>query len=211
VLRKAAEDVRYLVNRGYPKESAIRFVSDHHRLPEEQRFVLSRVVVAAETAQLRRIKAVPAEALHGQEILVDGYNVLITVESLIGGRPVYMCDDGFLRDTQGIFRSYRTSDLTVSAIQEILIFIARPSPASILILLDQQISMSGRLAGLMREMMAKIRLPGTAKTARDVDRQLKSSRAIVATADGNVIDAAARVIDLPWEIARRRGSPVEVL
>jgi hypothetical protein len=60
-------------------------------------------------------------------------------------------------------------------------------------------------------MMAKIRLPGTAKTARDVDRQLKSSRAIVATADGNVIDAAARVIDLPWEIARRRGSPVEVL
>ena len=211
MLRKAAEDARHLVNRGYPKTSAIRFVSDHYRLPEEHRFVLSRVVVGAKTAQLRKKKSVLPEALHDQEVLVDGYNVLITVESLIGGRPVYRCDDGFLRDTQGIFRSYRTSDLTVSALQEILIFLARLNPASIVILLDQQISMSGRLAALMREMMAKIGLPGTARTVRDADHQLKSSRAIVATADGNVIDAATHVIDLPWEIARRRGSPVEVL
>lgn len=210
-MRMAAEDVRYLVNRGYPKESAIRFVSDHHRLPEEQRFVLSRVVVSAEAARSRREKAVPVGALRGQEIIVDGYNVLITVESLLGDMSVYRCDDGFLRDTQGIFRSYRTSDLTVPAISEILELFALAEPSRILILLDQQISMSGRLAALMRETMTKRGLPGTARTARDVDHQLKSSRAIVATADGNVIDAASQVIDLPCEIAWRRGLPITAI
>jgi len=211
MLRKAAEDVRYLVNRGYPKESAARFVSDHYRLPEEQRFVLSRIVVAAQTSKLRRKKAVRAEALKGMDVIVDGYNVLISVESLLGGRPVYRCDDGFLRDTRGIFRSYETSDLTAPALQEILNLLASSNPASVAILLDQQISMSGRLADLIREMMATIGLPGTARTARDVDRQLKSSRAIVATADGNVIDATEHIIDIPREIARRRGSPVEII
>jgi len=211
VLRKAAEDVRYLVDRGYPKESAVRFVSDHYRLHEEQRFVLSRIVVATQTAQLRRKKAVLAEALQRKDVIVDGYNILISIESLLGGMPVYSCDDGFLRDTRGIFRSYRTSDLTAPAIQEILNLLAKSNPSSVVILLDQQISMSGRLAALLREMMATIGLPGTARTARDVDHQLKSSRAIVATADGNIIDAAERVIDIPREIARRRGSPIEVL
>lgn len=204
----AAEDARYLVNRGYPKESAIRFVSDHHSLPEEQSFVLSRVVVSAEAASNRKKKAITIEALQGQKVLVDGYNVLISVESLLGGVPVYRCDDGFLRDTQGIFRSYRTSDLTAPALREILTLLAGAGPASVLILLDQQISMSGRLAALMRETMTKRGLPGTARTARDVDHQLKSSRAIVATADGNVIDAASQVIDLPCEIAWRRGLPI---
>ncbi len=203
--------MRYLVNRGYPKESSIRFVSDHHRLPEEQRFVLSRVVVSAEAARPRRRKAVPVEALRSQEVVVDGYNVLISIESLLGGRPVYRCDDGFLRDTQGIFRSYRTSDLTAPALQEMLSLLAGAGPGSVLILLDQQMSMSGLLAAHMREMMAELGLPGTARTARDVDHLLKSSRAIVATADGNVIDAIDRVIDLPCEIARMRGLPVEIL
>ncbi|MDM7912097.1 MAG: DUF434 domain-containing protein, partial [Methanotrichaceae archaeon] len=48
VLRQAAVDVRYLLDRGYPRESAVRFVSDHYRLPQEQRFVLMRVVVPTE-------------------------------------------------------------------------------------------------------------------------------------------------------------------
>ncbi|WP_394339429.1 DUF434 domain-containing protein, partial [Methanosaeta sp. UBA458] len=29
---KALEEARYLVDRGYPKDSAVRFISNHHRL-----------------------------------------------------------------------------------------------------------------------------------------------------------------------------------
>jgi hypothetical protein len=87
VLKAAARDARYLVDHGYPKESAIRFVSDHHRLPEEQRFVLTRVVVASDTAKARRDKIQPLKALHGRALFIDGYNVLISVESLLGGNP----------------------------------------------------------------------------------------------------------------------------
>jgi len=72
------------------------------------------------------------------------------------------------------------------------------------VLLDQQISRSGELAGEVRSMMAKLALSGAARCARDVDHQLKVCGSIIATSDGNVIDGASSVIDLPGEIARGR-------
>jgi hypothetical protein len=204
-MRSAARDARYLVDRGYPKESAIRYVSDHHRLPEEQRFLLTRVVVPSKTAKARRGKVQPVGALLGRDLFIDGYNVLITVESLLGGKSVYLCDDGFLRDVQGIFRSYRTSDLTLPALEAIFGLIASACPADTEVLLDQQISMSGQLAEFMRRVMAEHKVPGIARTVRDVDFQLKEMDGVIATADGSIIDAAIEVTDIPGEIARRRG------
>lgn len=196
-------DARYLVDRGYPKESSIRFVADHYRLPEAQRFVLIRVIVASAKALSRRTKLMPLEAVKGQDVFIDGYNVLIAVESILGDRPVYLCDDGLLRDAQGIFRSYKTSELTDPALSQILDLLAIANPSRTEIIFDQQISMSGSLAARVRVMMAERSLPGTAMTAKDVDHQLKIAKGVVATSDGNVIDAASRVIDLPLEIARR--------
>lgn len=201
--------MRYLLDRGYPRESAVRFVSDHYRLPEEQRFAITRVAVPTELAKERMAKMIPLETLKGGVVFVDGYNVLIAVESLLGGMPVYKGDDGFLRDTQGIFRSYKASEVTAPALSEILDLLAAASPFKAEILLDQQISMSGRLAGRIREMMGERNIPGTARTVRDVDRQLKLAEGIIATGDGNVIDAVSCVVDIPGQIASRRGiSPV---
>ena len=84
-------------------------------------------------------------------------------------------------------------------------------PGRIEFLLDQQMSRSGELAAGIRELMAGRSLPGTACTARDTDHRLKTNPGIVASADGNVIDAATIVVDLPAEIARMRGiSPLHI-
>ncbi len=195
--------MRYLADRGYPLGSAVRFVSDHHRLPEEKRFVLTRVVVPLEAARSRRRKVLSPEALRSREVAVDGYNVLITTESLLAGVPVYRCDDGFLRDTRGIFRSYRFSGLTGPALCEVLDLLK--DVARVEFLLDKQMSKSGELAGTVRDMMAEVDIPGAAETAKDVDRRLKACRSVVATADGTIIDAVSSVVDLPGGVARRRG------
>lgn len=72
-------------------------------------------------------------------------------------------------------------------------------------------SRSGELAELVRSMMAEQGLPGTARTARDVDHLLKVADAGVATSDGNVIDASKRIYDLPAEIARRLGKNAQLV
>jgi hypothetical protein len=191
-----------LVDRGYPKDSAIRFVSDHYCLPKEQRVVLIRSIVEFKLACSRKAKVLPLEALRERVVFVDGYNVLITVESLLAGYPIYQCDDGFLRDTRGVYGSYKCSKFTIPAISAILDLLALAIPSWVEVLLDQQMSRSGGLAEQIRCMMAKRGLPGDAKTAQDVDHSLKTAMSIVATSDGYVIDAASSVVDLPGEMAR---------
>ncbi len=189
----------------------MRFVSDHYRLPEEQRFVLIRVVVSSKAAAERKEKIIPLEMLRGKILFVDGYNVLISAESILGGKHVYLCDDGLIRDTQGIFRSYKNSDLTKIALDAVLELLVRACPDRVEVLLDQQIGMSGALAAMMRQIIAEDGIAGTARTVQDVDRQLKDCGGIVATSDGNVIDAATQVVDIPAEIARRRGIELLIL
>jgi len=209
-LREAAKEARYLLDRGYPKDSAIRFVSDHHCLPQEQRHVLARVISSSKSARARKAKAVPVQALQGADVAVDGYNVLITAESLLQGYPVYLCDDGFCRDARGLFSAFRPTGQTVRALMEIfdLLVLARPCRAEVL--LDRPMSGSGSLASLMRRMMVERGLPGGAETAADVDRQLKvrgseGGNVCVASSDCHVIDSVVRAVDMPGELAALRG------
>lgn len=202
---KALEEARYLLDRGYPKDSAVGFVSNHHRLAEKERFILMRVVVRSDLAWARRSKLLDLEDLRGQSISIDGYNVIITTESVLGGYPVYLCDDGLLRDSRGIFRGFKASPLTAIALNWILDLLASAGPARTEVLLDQQMSRSGELAEMVRGMMAERQLCGVAKTARNVDHLLKTAKRIILTSDGNVIDSVDYIMDLPAEIGRRSG------
>jgi hypothetical protein len=149
-------------------------------------------------------KALRLHALRGSVVFVDGYNTAITIHSLLAGYPVYLCDDGFLRDTRAFFRCNKASEIAAGSFSEILDLLALARPYRVEVLLDQQISRSGELAGEVRSMMAKRAIWGAARCATDVDHQLKVCSSIIATSDGNVIDAASSVIDLPGEIARGR-------
>ena len=46
---------------------------------------------------------------------------------------------------------------------------------------------------------------------RDVDRQLKEMEGVIATGDGNIIDAAVSVVDIPGAIARMGGFEPRIL
>jgi len=164
-----------------------------------------RVVVRSDLAWARRSKLLDLEDLRGQSISIDGYNVIITTESVLGGYPVYLCDDGLLRDSRGIFRGFKASPLTAIALNWILDLLASAGPARTEVLLDQQMSRSGELAEMVRGMMAERQLCGVARTARNVDHLLKTAKRIILTSDGNVIDSVDYIMDLPAEIGRRSG------
>ena len=76
--------------------------------------------------------------------------------------------------------------------------------SSVKVFLDQQISMSGELASKIRDMMTEYNICGTAETTKDADYLLKRVDGVIATGDGNIIDSADLVVDIPREIAGRR-------
>jgi hypothetical protein len=193
---KAITDIRYLLDRGYPGKGAITFVCNHYRLDIKWRYVFTRVVFDRDTIKRRREKTVNFEDVRGEVVLVDGYNVLIVVESALKGEPVYLCDDGFLRDIRGVFRNYQCSGLTERAMNEILRVLAVFAPFRVDFLFDSQISKSGEMARWVEKKLKDVGLEGGARTSGHVDHDLKQSNGIIATADGCIIDEAEKVVNI---------------
>ncbi len=191
---KAAADVRYLLDRGYPQKSAVNFVCAHYRLGEEPRYLLSRTILSHEISEKRRAKFLHCDRIEGNRIIIDGYNIIIGLESILE-KKAYLCDDGVIRDIKGISRNYKVSESTKTAIKLILQFLKENNPFYVCFLLDSQISKSGLLAGTLRGRISELGLKGDARTSKHVDYDLKSSKYIVASSDGVIIDEAENVVN----------------
>ena len=199
----AVSEIRYLLERGYPKKSAITYVCNHHRLDLEFRHIFTRIMYPQSTITSRRAKTVGCEDIEHNEVWIDGYNVLIGVESALRGDPVYLCDDGFLRDTRGVFRNFHSSDETEQALHEILSVLALHNPKRVEIVFDSQISKSGEMARQVYRKMKALGISGCARTSKQADFDLKKCNKLVATSDGGIIDAVEHVVNLQSCILER--------
>ena len=202
-LGNAIRDLRYLLDHGYPRDSAVTFVANHYRIPAKERHLLTRCVFSKQETEKHRKKAVGPRWVKGKRLGVDGYNVLITVEGILAGRHVIRCDDGFVRDLQAIFGKYRTTPLTPQAKTAISKLIALARPERVDVLFDQQVSRSGELAASFREEMKRLGIEGDARTVAGVDYKVRGFE-VVASSDRAIIARAKAVWDIPAEVAKGR-------
>jgi hypothetical protein len=171
-------------------------VADRWRLPALERNCLFRAVFADHHCRLRRAKLVGPQAVGGQALGVDWYNVLITVESYLKGYPVFLADDGLLRDSSGVHGSYRPGKVTETAMGRILETVASLAPARLELFLDAPISFSGAMAEQLRRRAPAC--PCEVTVSPSADYPLKSFPGVVATSDSSIIDREAirKVVDL---------------
>lgn len=200
---RAVQNLRYLLNQGYPRESAVNFVSNHYRLPLNQRHLLARCVFSKLEVAKHRRKSVRASAVRGKHLGVDGYNVLITLESILTRKQVVRCDDDYIRDLRAIFGKYRISHATMRALAELLRIIARAKPSHVEFLFDKQVSRSGELSGMVRRRLEQAGLKGNAQAIGGVDLKLRSFD-VVASSDRAIIRRAKAIWDIPAELLKRK-------
>ena len=210
-LLKPARDIRSILRWGYPKFATIRFVADHSQLSAEERHILTRVIMPPEKVVSRTRKKVACTDIKDRNILLDGYNVLLSVDSLLKNEPMWFCDDGYIRDTRYYFSKARQAEDIEEALNAVLKFLSEAHPKSATFLLDAQISRSGELAGFIRRKMKEKEISGEAITSKTVDFELKAAgknpenNLIVASSDGIVIDSILQVLDIPACLMEKMG------
>ena len=203
----AVHDLRYLLNQGYPRDSAVNFVSNHYRLQLNQRHLLARCVFSRREVAGHRRKSVRTSAVRGKRLGVDGYNVLITLESILTRKQVVRCDDGYVRDLRAIFGKYRVSPATSRALTELLRIIAGARPSYVKLLFDKQVSRSGELAGMVRQRLEQTRLKGDAQATAGVDFKLRRFD-VAASSDRAIIGRAKAIWDIPAESLKGRTAKI---
>lgn len=206
-LTSAKKDFRFLLDRGYRRKIALKFVGDHYLLDKSQRNFLQRTVFSQEQAKLRKCKLVKSKDLKDRDVLVDGYNVLITVESILQGKDsVVKAEDGLLRDLNAVFGNFHLSKVSYKAISLIISEIKNLKPKSLNFYYDRPVSHSGKLASFTRNCLKKYNLKGEVLVSSHVDQELIKNldkNKILATSDGILIEKAYKVYDLPAFINKK--------
>ncbi len=207
-LKNAAYDLKFLLNRGYRKKVALNLVANKYLLNKDGRNYLVRKVFSNKKSRDRFLKITDINNINDKTIFIDGYNVLISVETICNQEfgSLIMCDDGIIRDIKAVFGKYKTSTSTNTALDYIIKFLDKHNPACIYFLYDSQVSKSGELASHTDNLIKTNRLNGTAVTYKNVDFELvkhsKDFGGIVATSDGVVIDKVDYVLDIPYWICK---------
>ena len=192
-LRAATRDLSWLLERGYQLASALKLSGDRYALTARQRAAVARCACADSTARARRARLQPLSALAGARLAIDGFNVLTTLEVAISGGVVLLGRDGVLRDIAGVHGSYRSVEETEPALALLERTLRASGVASCEWLLDAPVSNSGRLCALIN---ARGVAGWQARVVPDPDPLLAHASAVVASADGEVLDAAAQSCNL---------------
>ncbi|RLE49054.1 MAG: hypothetical protein DRJ33_08575 [Candidatus Methanomethylicota archaeon] len=198
-LTKAAIDARYLLSRGYNREAVVRFVGDRYLLSREERLAIYRGIYDPITALIHRKKKVSKDFLAGRVLAVDGFNVLITVETALLKKPLLLCDDGFIRDVSAIHGCHVFSDVTYNALNVIARHVSELKLSSVLFFYDSPISHSGDIAKLTRETVTQYGVRCNAYAVKQVDSEVLKSGEVVASSDYAIISRANFVYDLGGE------------
>ncbi|WP_165246907.1 DUF434 domain-containing protein [Paludisphaera soli] len=188
-LATAAAEFSWLLSRGYAGPSALKLVGDRHRLVERQRLAVLRCAGPDAAVAGRRERLLGVDALRGRPIRIDGFNLVLTLESALGGGVVLGGRDGCFRDLAGVHGSYRKVAETRPALELAARRLDAWGVGPRAWLLDAPVSNSGLLAALIRA----VDLRATAEVVPDPDPLLLLPGPPVATADSGVLDRCG-----PW-------------
>jgi hypothetical protein len=192
----AVADLSWLLSRGYAATSSLKLVGDRHRLVERQRRAVLRSACADDSLAIRRATRVDILAMKGRPIRIDGFNLILTLESAMGGGVVLRGRDGCLRDLAGVHGTYRRVEETQPALELAANRLSKWDIGPCTWLLDAPVSNSGRLAALIRSTNPQWQ----AEVVPNPDRCLITPGPPVATADSAILDRCGPWVNLAQDL-----------
>jgi hypothetical protein len=202
-LRSAVMDLSWLLSRGYAQPSAIKVVGDRYELNQRQRMAVVRSACTDEARKARAAKWVAGDAIAGT-LLIDGFNVLTTIEVALSGGVILAARDGCYRDIASVHGTYRRVEETRPAILAIGETLAEFRPLECFWYFDKPVGNSGRVRAIVIEIVRERNWNWRVELVQNPDAVLIASDRIVASADSMVLDGCARWVNLAREVIARK-------
>jgi hypothetical protein len=204
VLRSAAADFCWLLDRDYAPRSALELVGNRYSLAARQRMAISRYASSERDTQRRRERLIEITEVRGRELWIDGYNVLTLIESALAGGVVLLCRDGCCRDIAGIHRRYRKVSETIPALELVGEAVAAAGVTVCRWWLDKPVSNSGRLKTVISEMAKANGWNMPVELAFSPDHELSHAKNSVATSDGIILERCCAWVNLARHVITQK-------
>ncbi|MFN7948096.1 MAG: DUF434 domain-containing protein [Blastocatellia bacterium] len=194
-LRQAVSDLSWLLGRGYATAAALKLTGDRYHLTQRQRLAVARAACTDAQKKQRQHSCLPLAQISARTLLIDGFNLIITIEAALSGGVLLRCRDECIRDLSSVHGSYRSVAETERAILLAGETLMEMNPQAVTWLLDQPVSNSGRLAQQIRELAQARGWPWQVEVVMNPDRTIVTSGLIAVSSDSMILDGAAHWIN----------------
>lgn len=199
-LRTAVAELSWLLSHDYAGKAALKLVGDRHSLTERQRLAVSRAACSDASLAVRNSSLQSIESIKAEDLIIDGFNLIITVEAALSGGVLLLCRDGSIRDLTSVHGSYRAVSETEIAITLVGLALEGLKAKSVEWVLDRPVSNSGRLAKRILDLANEHGWPWSAELLFNPDERVVSSGKIAITADSVILDRVPRWVNLKSQL-----------
>jgi hypothetical protein len=187
-LLQALEDMYYLLGRNYPPKAALALVGNRYQLVQRQQQALQGMSADGEEISNRKAKQHSPAALKDKTIYLDGFNVLIILETALSGGFVFEGLDGCYRDIASVHGTYKKAQHTEQALIIIGNALQQLQLQKVIWVFDAPVSNSGKLKSFCYELAEKHGFPWEIILDNHPDKYLIDSKGLVCSSDGWVLN-----------------------
>lgn len=198
-LKKAQEEVEWLLDRGYNTNAIMQFVGGNYQFSIRQRDALRRSTSSKAKCQKRKSALLPISAVKDGCIYIDGFNLIITIETALSGGTLVLGNDGTIRDVGGLRGTYHIIDKTDKALILIGKILQELKVPGVKFFLDAPVSNSGRLKTRILQHSSSWKFHTEVELVSNPDTILYKMERIV-TADSIILDECVSWFNISREI-----------
>lgn len=196
IFKEAIKDLSFLLTRGYGAKSSTELVGNRYRLNSRQQKALVRMSAAMPNLEIRKEKERRSTQLAEQTVLIDGFNLLILLESVLSDAFVFKSQDGTYRDLASVHGSYRRVNQTEKAIVLAGNVLKDLGVKKVIWYFDSPVSNSGRMKNMLLEISLKYGFNWNVHLSQNPDMELVKSLDIAITSDAWILDECAQWFNL---------------
>lgn len=209
-LRKAEEEVVWLLDRGYYISSIMELVGGRYQFSSRQRIAVRRASCATKSLTLRKAKEYKINELRGKAINIDTFNFIITLEVALSKGLLIKCMDGTIRDLAGLRGTYRLIDKTYVVLEILEKVIEDLKLTEVNFYIDKPVSNSGKLKTNILEASNNWKCTTNVYIVQNPDTELETMDYVVSS-DSIILDKCEGWVNLAKYIIEEYISDVNII
>lgn len=210
-LKSALQDMQYLLSRNYAEKASSELVGNHYRLKTRQIQALRGASASGIQMQNRKSKELKILDLIDRTVYLDGFNVLILLESLLSEAYIFKGLDGCFRDLSGVHGTYKRVNQTQKAIELIAVFFQKYQVEKLIWIFDKPVSNSGRIKQIILDFAGEKNLSWEVELQFNPDKFLAENAEIVVSSDAWILDHCKNWFNLVGYLIKEENLSVNLI
>lgn len=211
IFKEAADDYCFLLSRSYSENSIIQIVGNRYKLNARQRMAIQRICASDEQIRTRKDKLCKVSEMKGSVVGIDGFNLIILLESALSGAYIFEGRDKTFKDISSVHGTYKRVVKTEQAIVLIGEELKRLKIRKAKWFLDKPVSNSGRLKVMLLDIANIHNLNWEVELVYNPDKELAIFDGIVISSDGWILDKAEHWFNLGARIIIKNIKPENLI